>query len=437
MNKRSTSTQSAAKPFNFPDVLGTITEGQRLNMDAVQVAVATRPPHVAAGTTFDAILLVQNTADAEVDVSIRLIIPEMDLAGYRGRLSTRLDKPFRMALRPGEVGYASMPVTVNAQTAPGNAYTLQIEVQAEPKQKGAARVRDLLGGAPLNLLDLPEERQQDVKSLQGLLYSVATVGRIAGNKSTLIAQFEITAPTGTGGSLPHDLGPAYLTLWTTSDYFDEAALIEQARPLIAQLLPKLNRTTLFFPLLRATQPYFEGSQFRLWAGEAIMITKLMILVLEKGIPPATAGTAPTYPRWFVRLCRLVVKEPQLVADPARLVTERLYVDLVYDAALLGFSILTNATHEQFGSDEDMASYAMQLVASLHGKGDMLDLTHAYLPLVLGGLVANERITMPQENTRETVLLLAKAREKRFVEQDHSNEFVFDMLDGLMTNALQQ
>ncbi len=436
MNKRSTSTQRAAKPFNFPDVLGAITEGQRLNMEAVQVAVTTRPPLIPAGTTFDSILLVQNTADSDVDVSIRLIIPEMDLAGYRGRLTTKLDKPFRVALKSGEVGYATIPITVNQQTAPGNAYTLQVEVQAEPKQKGAARVRDLLGGAPLNLLDLSEERQQDVKSLQGLLYSVATVGRIAGNKATLIAQFEITGPSGTGGSLPNELGPAYIALWTTSDFYDEPALVEQARPLTADLLPQLNRSTLFFPLLRATQPRFEGSQFRLWAGEAVMIAKLLILVLEKGVPPATADTTPTYPRWFIRLCRLLLKEPQFASDPVQLVTERLYADLIYDAAMLGFSILTNTTHEQFGSDEEVSSYATQIVASLNGKGELLDLTHAYLPLVLGGLIANSRITMPQENPRETALLLAKAREKRFVEQDHSNEFVFDMLDGLITNALQ-
>jgi hypothetical protein len=114
----------------------------------------------------------------------------------------------------------------------------------------------------------------------------------------------------------------------------------------------------------------------------------------------------------------------------------LFLDLLYDASMLGFSMLTNVTNEKFGSVDEMESYATGLVASLSGKGDPLDLSHVYIPLVLAGLVANTRVVMPQEQVRDTLGLLVKAREKRAAEKNSSNDFVFSMLDDLIDRALE-
>jgi hypothetical protein len=114
----------------------------------------------------------------------------------------------------------------------------------------------------------------------------------------------------------------------------------------------------------------------------------------------------------------------------------LYLELLHDAAMLGFAMLSTVTREQFGSQEEMTAYANGLVASLSNKGDPLDLTHVYIPLVLAGLVANARVVMPQEQVRDTVNLLVKAREKRAAEKNSDNEFVFTMLDDLIDRALE-
>src|SRR5260221_13190091 len=97
--KRSTST---VKAVNYPDILGTITDGRRLNLDVLQVAVAVRPLAVNAGQPFEAIVLLQNAADTNVDAVLRLAVPDVDLAGQKGRFSTKLVKPIRVGLRPGE-----------------------------------------------------------------------------------------------------------------------------------------------------------------------------------------------------------------------------------------------------------------------------------------------------------------------------------------------
>jgi len=161
------------------------------------------------------------------------------------------------------------------------------------------------------------------------------------------------------------------------------------------------------------------------------------VVLETGVPQAGPGQekAP-FPRWFAKLCRLLNKDPKLAADLNHLVTEAIYPDLVYDAVLLGFNMLTTVTKEKFGSHDEMVVYAEQLVASLTGKGEGLDILRAYLPLVLAGLLVNTRVVLPQEQPRETLNLLATAIEKRGGEQNQDNTFMFDMANDLVTRALE-
>ncbi len=434
MNRRSTQSMKAVKPVNYPDVLGAITKGQRLNLDVLQVAVATRPPAIHAGAPFDAIVLLQNVASIDVDAVIRLSIPEMDLAGHRGRFGTKLTKPIRIGLRPGEVGAANMPVTTTHQTAPGNTYKLQLEIQVEQKQKGAVRVRDASGGTTLVLDELSEQRQQDIRAMQGLNYSVATVGRATNNKATLAATFEILPAAISNPS--QDLKPAYITLWTIADYADEEAVVEKVQPLTSVLLPKLNRTNVFFPLLKGTQPHFERAGLRLWAGEAVAIAKLATFVLESGVKAEEGNAKLSYPRWFVKLCRLLTQSPQAATNIDHLVVDELYPELMGDAVMVGFTLLSTFSKEAFGSADEMAAYAAQVVSSLNEKGEPIDITHVYLPLVLAGLVVNARVTMPQEQTHETASLIASAREKRKGEEDSGNRFVFDMADDLIQRSLE-
>ena len=216
-------------------------------------------------------------------------------------------------------------------------------------------------------------------------------------------------------------------------------LAEKTQALTSAILPQLNRSTVFFPLVEATQTHFENAQFRLWAGEAVVIAKLLTLVLENGISqPAPNTTEIVYPRWFVRLCKLLIQNPQAASQLDRLVTELLYTDLVYDAALLGFAMLSTVTKEQFGSPDEIGAYASHLATSLDGKGEPLDLSRAYLPLVLGGLIANSRVSMPQEQVRDTIRLALTAREKRAQTNGNDAEAstIFKMADDLIQRALE-
>jgi hypothetical protein len=398
------------------------------------VAIAVRPSSISAGKPFEAVIVFQNAANIDVDAITQIIVPETDSAGNRGRFSTKQTAPLRIGLRPGEVGYATVPIISAHQTVPGPDYAVQIELVVEQKERGAVRVRDANGGIPFLLDELPEDRQEQITAMQGLNYSIATAGKAAGNKAMLTVPFEILPPAISG--LPQELKPSYVTLWTDADFPDETLLIEKTKAITAVIVPQLNRNNVFFSLLKATQDHFEKAQFRLWAGEAVAIAKLLTVVLEIGSAHADATGGQTHPHWFIKLCRLLVRNPQAAHDLNRLVMDLIYSDLVYDATIFGFAMLGTVTKEQFGSADEISEYAHHM-ASILTREQSIDFSHVYLPLVLGGIVANARASMPQEQLRETINLIATACEKRANLRTDDNKFIFDLADDLIERALEQ
>jgi hypothetical protein len=197
--------------------------------------------------------------------------------------------------------------------------------------------------------------------------------------------------------------------------------------MMAELSQQLTRENVFFPLLKATQPHFETARYRLWAGEAVAVAKLMTLVLEAG------PLSPARPRWPDALSRLVGGNPQAasLANLQGLVSTELYPELAYDAAIFGFTTLTTFTGEDFGSPEEMAEYADAVANSLTTPGNPLDLIHVYLPLVLGGIAINAQVVMPGEDPHDTMRLYVRARDHRAGEADEGSQFIIDLADKLI------
>jgi hypothetical protein len=102
--------------------------------------------------------------------------------------------------------------------------------------------------------------------------------------------------------------------------------------------------------------------------------------------------------------------------------------------LNGFGTVGAATREDFGTPDEMSQYAGGIVDALEHQ-QPLDVARAYLPLVMGGIIANARITMPREQIRDTVFMLSKALEKRRPEKNGANAFIFELTDRLIEQAL--
>lgn len=413
--------------INYPDLLGAVTGGARLNLDVVQCALAVDPPQVAAGRFIEIVLLLQNASDIDVDVVAAPRLPERDLQNNRSRFVTKSAR-VRVGLRPAEVGFLRLPISTSPNTAPGPSYVMGLDLDIKRLDKHPRRIRKETGGGGFLAQELAEATRQHLETLRALRFSADGGGR----KNHIQALFEVLPPA---VSALRELKADWVSLWTMRDYMDEYTLAQRVWPQVQSVLPKLTRETVFMPLLKSTQEHFKACGYPLMPPEAIYITKLLTLILEMGIQePTPAEPRPAWPRWFARMCRLLFQEPALAGQVELLVSRLLYADLVHDAILYAFSSVSIVTNEDFGTPDETAAYAEGLVGALVEERP-LGFEQAYFPLVLGGLIANTRITMPREQVRETVFILSKALDNRRGERNENNGFVFEIAGQLIERAL--
>ncbi len=431
MSKRSFAQMPSAR--NYPDVLGWYS-AERQTVGGLQVALAVRPTPVAAGKAVDVVVLLQNMLGCETDAVLRLVLPERDWAGKVGRFSTPLQKLVRIGMRSGEVGYAELPMLIGHQAQPGE-YSVQVEVVCEPKKHGAARVRRPERPIPFDIHDVVPERRPIFEAIHGLPFA-ARAGLKTPSGQLIGAPFTVQPPT--IAALPDEMRPNYVSLWTEADYRDPQFLSAQAGDLVERMLPLLRRDRVFFPLLKAIQARFDAAGYRLWAGEAVMIAKMLTHTLEMGAPIQMAGQAqPIYPHWYGTLSQTLLREPDLAMPSAveMLVSRILLPDLLFDAGMIAFATLSTLVGESFGDEEELTAHLDKLVSALIAQEAPLDLSLAWLPLALGGLVVNSSVIMARENMIETIHLFLHARGKRLAEASEAQALLFQIADDLIERAL--
>jgi hypothetical protein len=429
---------------SLPDVLGYIAGGEITTVGEVQCALAVNPREVPAGLNFEALLLLQSMYEAPVDVLVKLLLPAKDAGGERGKIFTKTDR-LLVGLEPAEVGVVVLPISTSPLTTQAVEYAVGVELKVKRQGRGH-QVREPNAMARFDPHDagLSDEIQARLDELHGLQFSGHQYKR-----ERLLARFDIIEPT--GPSLGLDLAPSWQSLWTMRDHIDENIIKEKAGELAQGMLPSLRRDRVFKPIMQAVQSRFENAGYPLHTGEALYITKLMTLVLEMG--ESMGPDLPTS-RWYVRLCRLLYADERAASYPEQLVVKPLWRDLVYDATVLGFQMITTITRRNVGSLVEAATgqklekmsseavldmYAQELADRLSqdepADEAVLDFSVAYVPLVLGGLVANTRVTMPGESVLDSVHLLNKARDDRRGEMRDGNAAIFDISERLIDRAL--
>lgn len=411
---------------NLPDLLGAITSGERVNMDVVQVALGVRPRSTPAGRPFDVIVLLQNAADIEVDVAVQMRFPDRDSKKTRNPFVYRQDRVL-VGMHPAEVGYLVLPVNSNPRTAPGAGYKVTVELTVKRAGKDKPRrVRDKEGGGLFVETELPEVVQEQFWGLQQMVFSVERAGKAALSADFTVAKTEI-------GKVA-DLAPRWHTLWTMRDHVDEGVLVDRVRDRLEVLLPLIKRDTVYFPLLDAVQTHFRNAGYPLRAGEAVFIAKAMMVALEQSMPDLEEDAAGHYPEWFIRTCRILFEQPEIASNAGALLAGPVFQDLLRDAIHQSFMMVSTVTGDDCGGEAGQEAYRREIMNCLNGG---MDFAHAYLPLVMGGLIVNTRVTFDREQPLETVGLLDKALQLRAPEQTAENQPIFKQVENLIDRSASQ
>jgi hypothetical protein len=414
----------------------------------VQVALAVRPRVVRAGRSFEAILIIQNASDGEVDVAVNLHLPEQDAKKNKGKFVTKSGR-LLVGLQPAEAGYVTLPVSCLPDTAIGDSYKLSMSIEGKSQGK-PRRIRLPEGGGEIVMRHVNEDARTRLEDLKKLSYSTSKAGLLS---SGVEVPFSVM-----GGSLGQivDLKPEWISLWTLTDHMDDRLLLERYRDiLVGQILPSINRSKLFPALLEETNLRFDAAGYALKPIEALFITKLLMSIVEMAAPrednfdylgetmynltlllkKGEPGDVEL-PYWTTNLLHVLARDQRAAAYLEQIFTRFAYADLVRDAATHAFSMIKTVTGENLGSDADVKTYVDQLAHILNEKGQF-EFTHVYMPLILGGVIIYDRIIMPDENVSDSLISISNALDERDYERNSDTELVFRIGETLISRALQK
>lgn len=439
-----------ADTVNYPDVLGAITGGARCNIGVAQAALAVRPRVPRAGKPFEIILLLQNASDVDVDITATLHLPDVDAKKQRGKFVTKNTR-LLVGMAPAEVGYVVLPATTLPDTAVSDTYRIGVEVDAKPLHK-PRRIRAAEGGGAFALDYLKPEARALVESLQPLTFS--TSKRLGRN--LLEAPLSIMS-----GSLAQitDFKPGWVSISRLVDYGDPRPMLHRYGDLLlTKILPRLRRHEVYPLLLEMTGRRFMEAGFALQQSEAVLIAKLMMLIVEYASPNETAHgyiaagpysvvpllernpleieTPPTLPHWIRGMLQLVDKDARVADQPAMALAHLLYEELIADAARHAFELIERETGEDLGSPAEIDDYVRMLAGMLRSKQG-LTFSRVYLPLVLGGVLINERMPVSKQSPLELLQSLSTSVETRAVELSDDEAALIEMTERLIDRTGQK
>ncbi len=441
--------------LNYPDVLGYITGGPRLNAGVTQLALAVRPRVVRAGHPFEAILLIQNASDVAVDLIATLQMPELDARRQRRRFVSKTER-LVVGLRAAEVGYVSLPLACLPDTAVGDGYKLGMAVEAKPVSK-PRRVRLPEGGAPFAVEHVSDEIQAHLLELKRLTFSVARRGLIG-----MIIEAPFVVMGSQVGAIP-DFKPGWHSLWTMLDYYrDERLLLERhSDVLLTRVLPLLKRHKLFTPILNAVQRRIGGAGYALRPVEALYIAKLLVTVLEMASPTAEAYDHPNddqlnvalllkkrggvpqadgsiaLPSWCRAFLRALERDEHAADRPIQMLVGPLFDELLRDAVRLAFRAIIAVTGADLGTEDDMREYSERLISLIVKPSQPLTFSDVYLPLVIGGIIFADRVIAPDERVGDRLVEMETVLQERADERSEDNELVFELAERVLDQALQK
>lgn len=403
----------------YPDALGAIAGELRFDLGDLQAAVGVFPRGAYYNQPIEIVVILQSMIDRPLEARVEVIVPPKDKHGERIKLAA-LKGAAAQVLGAGEVGVLRLPVVPMLPTPPNPA--LPLEVSIKVRSKGGSSIRPPMGGAPPSVLAVSPFKLQALRDVE---FSDPASDKLGDNIVVVfeVASKELPPPRG-------PLKPTYETLWT-QDYMREerkhiSAHLDHARLLAGNF----SRREVYEPLMHMTSDVYALHGLALHPGEAMAIAKMLTYTLSD-----RSDSDPTFrmgdQRWFQVLAQTLASDEKVARWSAGELIERyLYESTIYDATLLGFTLIRPKVRTNLGDRAERIAYANKLMRWLAGQLEP-DLVYVYLPLVLGGVVVNHLVTGADDDPWGLLEELHEAYRGRIRLADDSTQEIFDMLDKLL------
>lgn len=410
----------------YPDVLGAITDGIRIGMEKMQIALGIFPRRTFINQPAEVILIMQNMVDQNMQVKVGVQLPTTDKKGNPVVIDTP-KKMIAIGMRPGEVGVLRIPIIPLPPTQPGVQFPVRVAVRYRTAEEGRA-VRPPTGGAPPSVLTISPVKLQVLREVE---YAAQTWNQSA---EIITTYFDIAAKR--IEPLNQDLQPRYESLWTMEEMAEEAQLVQARMQDAVRVASGLTRSTLLRPIVRAVEERFAARGIPLHPGECKAIAKLITYTLDEGLD-LEPGFSTETSRWFQVLCQVLAHDEHVDdLDRPDIATRYLFDAAMYDAVLLGFALIAPKIKEDLGDSTERLNFANRILLWMAGQVEP-DLTFVYLPLVMGGLVVNLFVNPRDDNPWLMVDQLREAARGRARLVSGEALAIFHMMDELLDDAEDQ
>lgn len=406
----------------YPDVLGEIAGGLRIDLGELQAAVGVFPRSAFYNQPVEIFVVLQNMIDRPVESRVEVFVPAKDQRGERVKLAAPKNAVTQM-LGGGEVGIMRLPLLPMLPTQPNPA--LKIEVNIRARSKGGEVVRPPMGAAPPSVLAVSPFKLQALKDVD---FS-DPVDEMRGEN--MVVTFEVSSKQMPMPTSP--LRPSYETLWTQQHMIDERQHIVEQLDHARMVAATFTRKEVYERLRSMTGEIFGLHGMPLHPGEAKAIAKLLTYTLSDR-SETDAAFRMEEQRWFQALAQTLAHDEKVSRwTGSEIVGRYLYESTVYDAILLGFTLIRPKVRTNLGDRAERTAYADKLMRWLAGQRSP-DLSYVYLPLVLGGVVVNHLVTGPDDDPWGMLEDLHEAYRGRIRLVDGNTQEVFEMLDKLLLAA---
>ena len=152
--------------------------------------------------------------------------------------------------------------------------------------------------------------------------------------------------------------------------------------------------------------------------------------------PFKLDPLPTFPHWFRSFIAALEQDERVASYPEQVIPRYFYDDLLRDALDFSFSLVDGATGEDLGSAEERVDYREGVIAALAAKSG-IDFSRVYLPLVLGGILVNDLLTIEREIPADLLRSVSSTLEDRAAELSESNEAVYTMTQEIIARMGQR
>ena len=390
----------------FPDIMGEyINDPERLVADGLQYGGHFDPTTVAPGQATSLYLFLQNTLNVPVNTTIQIEVPKTKgfFRGGKPILAVG-DSTVQLKLAAADAGLLTIPIITTEHAQEGD-HNLTLTVKTKPAGKGE-RVRPPQSKSKLNSKLIDDPVGLNLISSLGATYHEKSVKK-APFVLKIVGERQTSAKT---PALQHN----FQTIWEHSqlDLFKQASREIDLRQ--AKFKDELSAEALYVTLYSESTSKFADVGLPLRIGEAIVLAKILTYSCRFFLSNSTRQKGLLLPIW-----ERALDANFDTSDALNVLRVVGYNHILKLSIALSFGMVAQAVGRQPWSLLERQAVAHHIAENVE-VGETTEEDFLYLPLLMGGTLISNRVTLHGEQAQHSLALLEKAyraRSELFIDED--------------------